>query len=393
MNRIIPLIFLLLPAFNTGQSQILVRGMFTEDYRSFDRGDTVVFSGARLDRHTNRYWYYLKDNGMQISDSRVMLLEEVDFWQLQRFYFLGLTVRNRGWQSTERGKLEEQTLDYLAWLESEKKIYNDPLAEDFLQRLIQKVHYPKFSMGKEYYLTVKIVNDDRKYVYPFVNGTILISTQLLAEMEDPNALFMLMVQAVGHVLLDSNMEEREETSMDELEQLGAIYSERRKKDVLKVARAYVEKREAEEPGSMILPAEEMVVGLSGIIGYTAWQAYYAQHYDTALYHLARLEQYGLASGSDLQLKAKCYMKIANTPESNRAALNLLLRAEGISNQYLPDIYADKGILLLRMGEYAEAHEAFLAYQQLMKTSNNREKIRWANKMIYLCERYEGEGGG
>lgn len=365
-------------------AQVCIKGVALESSKTALAGDTLTLCGAYENPDEKKLYYYFQESDKMIPASSIrLLLDEVNFWDLQQFYYTSYTISKKGWQLEKRKELEQQTLNYIARMESEKKILQDKYAEDYLQRIIQRIHYPKIWKGRDQFLTVKILNSDQKVCYAFDNGTLLISSQLIAETTNERELFKIMTEAVAHVLLDSNLDNLQSNSNSELAQLGAIYSSYDKKRIQIIAERFMDQY---EHSAEFVPFSnnELIHSTAGIIAYTAWQEYYSQHYQKSLDYISLLEEYQIANSTDYLLKAKIFMKIADTPEANQEIVKYLKKAASFSDQELPEIYSELGVALTRENNYEEARHYFLKYYDLVLKMADQEKMEWALKMINLC---------
>jgi hypothetical protein len=382
--KMLILLFFVLSPIRT-YSQVPIKGILENPYKSFKTGDTIIFAGATETGNNNNLHYILKSTNELIPADKVyLLLDEIDFWDIQQFYYISYDIITKGWQVDRRKELEQKTLSFLARLESDNKLYNDKFAEDYLQRLIQKIHYPEFSKGREQFLNVKILNTDKKVCYAFDNGTILISTELIANIENEKQLFRILTESVAHILLNTNMSNAEAGSKSELQQLGAIYPENTKKRIRLIAEKYVsyyEKNTAAEPYS---PQIYFFNSIAGVISYTAWQDFYSQKYRKALLNINKLVGYDIANSTDYLLIAKIFLKLSDTAEANQKAMGYLKKATEFEDQPLPEVYSEMGILQLRVQQYEQAKESFKKYYEMAVTSKDKEEQQWALKMINAC---------
>ena len=367
-------------------AQVNIKGVLKSSFDNLGVGDTAIFTGAKEVGKDNQLHYLLKSTDDFLpADQIILLLDDINFWDVQQFYYVNYEIENNGWQVNTREKLEKKTLNLLAKLDSENKFYEDKFVEDYLQQLIQKIHYPKFSKGRPQYFNIKILNSDDKVCYAFDNGTIIISTQLIADSENERDLFRILAEAVGHILLNSNIEYVDENSESEYKQLGAIYPDTRRKRIQLIAEKYLnyyEKRTLSEPY-----ASQIVFfnSVASVISYTAWQEYYSQHYDKSLQNIDKLVGYGIANSSDYLLNAKIYLKITHSAETNQKALEFLRKAAEFEDQPVPEIYSEMGVILIREKQYDQAKESFKKYHEMVVESKDVEAELWALKMINACD--------
>ena len=379
------ILFLILIGFSiTAKAQVCIRGIVKEPDKKIKPGDTLIFCGAFENQKDKKLYYRLENSDKMLPASNISLLyDESDFWQLQQFYYTSNHIVNNGWQLARRKQLEQETLNYIAKLEAESKILHDKLAEDYLQQMVQKIHDPKIWKGRDQFLSIKILNSDQKVCYAFDNGIILISSQIIAETINEEELFFILTEAVAHILLDSNLDNIESSSDSELQKLGAIYSSYTKKRIRLIAERFLNQYKSNNRPA-VFSNVRLTHSVSGVIGYTAWQEYYSSHYQKALDLISRLEENNIANSTDFLLKAKIFMKISNSPEDNDKIVGYLRKAASFTDQELPEIYSELGIALIREEKYEEARQYFLKYYELVLKMNDDEKMKWALKMINLC---------
>ncbi len=369
--------------------QVIIRGTITRNYRTFTKGDVIPFHGRAVNNRKQVFFLTLYQNRTEAIPAKYVELhdEDISFWEKQRFIYTGDDIQKKGWQVKKRKELEDKTLNYIADLEIENRIYKDKFAEDYLQRLIQRIHYPKFYKGRDQYLRIKILNSDKPVLYAFDNGSMLISTQLLAITPSERELVRLLATAVGHILLDSNLKNIDNYSDQTLKQLGAIYKSSAKKAVKNIAGQFMEEfEEGKDTTELYLGNKIFYNNISGIISYSAWQEYYNQHYHNALTLINKLIDHNIATDEDYLLKAKIFRQMANTREANFEALSALEKSVSIGTVGLRDVYAEQGIILMRLERYKEAQDAFVKYKNsLEKAGDAPKELKWANQMIHKCK--------
>lgn len=384
------LIYLITPILLTPAlaAQVFLRGVLNSPFASMNSGDTVTLCGAFEEPETQKLYYYQKETNSKIPSEKItLLLSKADFWEVQQFYYTSYKITTDGWQLETRKELEQQTLNLIALLEAQGKLYTDKYTEDYLQRLVQRIHYPKIWKGRDQNLTVKILNSDQKVYYAFDNGIILISTQLIAEAKGEKELFRILSEAIAHILLDSNLDNIDPNSQSDYGQLGAIYSGSTKKRMQIIITKYLNYYEKQAGGQAYSNEFDFLNSVAGIISYTAWQEYYNNHHQLALEYLDRLMLNNLANSTDYLLKAKIYTKMVNTPGINQQAIGYLKTAATFKDQLLPEIYSDLGVLQLREKEYSNARNSFMEYNKMVTAAKDAEKIKWSLKMINLCDVY------
>jgi hypothetical protein len=366
--------------------QVFIKGIFRNSYDYCKKGDTAVFAGA-LEYGKKKHLHYIlqSSHDMIPAENVQLLLNDLDFWYVQQFYYSSYDIISRGWQTDKRQELEQKTLSFLSKLEAENRIFNDEYTEDYLQRLVQKIHDPEIKKARSQFLNVKILNSDRPICYAFDNGTILISTQLIADSENERELFRILTEAVAHVLLNSNINPADAGSTSELRQLGAIYPESTKIRIRLIAEKYLNHYEKNTPSEPYSQQIRFFNSIAGVISYTAWQEFYSQKYKKALLNINKLVYHNIASSVDYLLIAKIYLKLSDTGNANQKAMEYLKKAVEFEDQPLPEIYSQMGIIHLRENQYEQAKKSFIKYHEMMVAAKNEDKQRWALKMINTCD--------
>lgn len=323
-------------------------------------------------------------------EDEIRLTNETCFWDRFQFIFTKNRNNNSPVTNKKRSEMEKQTKDYLSQLETDNKYYKDYYIEDYLQQLLQRVHYPRFNMGGKKYFNVKILNDATSACYPFANGTILLTTQLIADTDSESKLFEILTEAVGYILFDKNYENEDSFSGNILKNLGAIGSGSTNNQLSKIAENFFKEFETGKSSKdLFLSRKDYYNQIAGIISYTAWQEYYSQNYNNALNLLKKLRENDIATDEDCILMSRIYRKISNTPESNHEALLYLQKAVELNTIGFPEVYAELGLTYIRLSEYSEASGAFKKYEEaLVNGSGSADDMKWCKQMIYKCSLLE-----
>ncbi|MDX2285712.1 MAG: M48 family metalloprotease [Bacteroidia bacterium] len=140
-------------------------------------------------------------------------------------------------------------------------------------------------------------------------------------------------------------------------------------------------------------ARAFVRQLGAALSHHAWQLYYTRQYELAQDFTDRLIATGAATETDYLLRARLCRVQANTPESNREALRYLSFAQQTAGRPFPEIWAEAGLLHLRLGDRVLAREAFLHYASLLEEllrinpadTYPGEKLDWCRRMLLQCQ--------
>jgi len=137
-----------------------------------------------------------------------------------------------------------------------------------------------------------------------------------------------------------------------------------------------------------LPDKEYMINISSAISLTAWQEYHHHNYDQAMRYMDRVFELGIASEEDYLLRAKLTRTLSNTYQSNAEALRLINTALAMHDFDFVEALAEKGLILIRLGEVAEARKVFVSYKEAVSEMPNIPPGRnatWASRMLIKCD--------
>jgi hypothetical protein len=384
MKKILILLIMFCTLQNNYSQVNYLKGILLRDKYGYSSGDTLIFYSTAIKK--NKSLFFIDKNQYMYPQDKIQLTDETGFWD--RYQFIFGKNRNKKASVTHniRSRMERQTKDYLSRLETDNKYYKDYYIEDYLQQLLQRVHYPTFNIDGEKYFNVKILNDATPAYYPFANGTILLTTQLIANTDSESKLMEILAKAVGYILLDQNYENADSYSNNSLKNIGAVGSGSTYNLLNNIAKNFLKEFESgKNSKELFLPTRAYYNQIAGIISYTAWQEYYSQDYMKARNLLKKLIENDIATDEDYILMSRIYRKISNTPESNHEALLLLQKAVEKNTIGFPELYAELGLTYIRLSEFTDASGAFKKYEEaIVKGSGTTDDLKWCKQMIFKC---------
>ena len=226
MNRIVAIVVLLLFPICFADSQIVVKGVLLDNYKSQHPGDTIFLYGMKANILDT--FYYVKDQlgfYRSVPSKKILLLDrDLNYLDKKWFEKEAFTICKRGWNLSKRLDIEKQTLNYLADLNNNNQIYEDIYLEDYLLDLLKRIHPVRLYKGRMLFFTFKLLNSEKEKIYTFENGTILITTQQIANASGERELLEMIVQSVVHIIYDHSYNNMDPFSTDPQKQLGIIYS-------------------------------------------------------------------------------------------------------------------------------------------------------------------------
>ncbi len=395
MKRNIVFILLISLIVNPSFSQVNLKGILLKGGYGLSKGDRVIVTGAKISNSDTIYYikssHYMtssKNHEFSLPANKIKIIDnDLSFWDNIWFFYRYVDVKKNGWDIKKRKELEKMILDYIAQLEQDNLIFKDLYIEDYLLGLIKKIHPLEFNKGQDQYFMVKILNSEEEKLYAFDNGSILISTQLIANASSEEELMKKLAQAVAHVILDHSYENVSIFYEDILHQLGVVYNKSMDQTAKRIAENFIDHYKHEcEPGNMFLDDKDYLEKISGIVSYTAWQDYYSNDFFNSLKRLNRLTEYDLATKEDYLLKAKLYRMLSPNNEALQSALGYITKAEEMGKEDILDIYPEKGLILIKMNKRDEALTIFEKYREiLIKQEKAGDELKWCNQMIAKCK--------
>jgi hypothetical protein len=388
MNRIAATIALfLIPVYFT-DCQITVKGILLDKHTSHNVGDTIVLYGMRAIYNDSSYFIKDDQGYFRTVPSRKLLVldEQMNYFDRKWFEKEAAAIIRHGWNNPGRIKIEKQALSYLADLKNNNLLYEDIYLQDYLLDLLKRIHPVSFYKGRTIFFTIKILNSEEEKIFSFENGTILISTQLIANASDEKELFESLVQAVAHVVFDHSYNNIDSFSTDTQKQLGIIYSTELSQKGKQIAKDFMRYYTGNRNQDILYHDNNYFMDkIANVVSYTAWQEYYSHHYIQSLYLLEKVIDAGFGIEEDYLLRAKLYQILRSDDDALKEALVSLEVAESMGNQKLLEIYPEKGVLLMKMNKWDEALKAFRNYQELlMNQPDSALEMKWCIQMIHKC---------
>ncbi|BDX37818.1 hypothetical protein CYCD_11730 [Tenuifilaceae bacterium CYCD] len=129
-----------------------------------------------------------------------------EFWQLQSIkgevYY---NILKNGMQYKLRKELEDETLEYINYVESNNLLFQDSYLESYIYSLIYKIYPDRLNDGRPGLLNIKIIKDLSPNAFIFPNGSLFISTGLLSTINSEEELIGILAHEVSHFVLDHSI--------------------------------------------------------------------------------------------------------------------------------------------------------------------------------------------
>ncbi len=224
MKRIITLLLLACLAATAGFAKpktktknisgiIAINGELKEPFRNAAAGTPVVIRSIIEDKKNRKLLYAVEINGIQETLSE----EEMDVITLsapqtdQEFrqqiymqYRLYEHFNKRGYKPELRREIDEECFEYLDKLN--EIAYQDDYITSYVQGVFAKLTPVAIAPGRSEQLNVLIIQSPDPDAYMLPNGSMLISTGLLATLDAEDELAAVMAAEVAHFILDHQVE-------------------------------------------------------------------------------------------------------------------------------------------------------------------------------------------
>lgn len=424
-------------SFQITSSQSNYKGITVKNFNGHRIGDTVDIFGFKQSS-SGKSSYLIGDgaNERYVSSTKLALLDDqLDFWQVVWLENQSTHINESGWQTDFRSTLKEDFYEYASQMEINGLVFRDEYLEDYLRQLILIVHPQALIKEVPSRLNIMMITAIKPEVFTFDNGTIVITTGMLAKTRSEQELLGILSEQTAHVVLDHNlmnltMEIRNESNAEfwsafatiasavamEFSNIrygtnfhvgdlvltglsaaaisdalvmsaGASYTSEQKEHSKDLSKAFMEELQ-QRTDFEFLPDKEYMINISSALSLTAWQEYYYHHYDQAMRYMDRVFQLGIASEEDYLLRAKLTRTLSNSYQSNAEALRYINTALAMHDFDFVEALAEKGLILIRLGEVAQAREVFADYKEAvseMPDIPSGRNATWASRMLIKCD--------
>jgi hypothetical protein len=412
------------------------RGIALKKIDQNKSGDTISIYGYK---EKSGGGYYLVRSGYgdkYVSESKIRLLDEnMGYWQHVWMRNQASHVRVNGWQPDLRQALREDYYEYASQMEINRLVFRDDYLEDYLRQLVYLIHPESLIKSEPARLNVLMIRANKPETFVFDNGTIVITTGMIAQTRSEKELLEILAKKTAHVVLDHNLmnlnhEVHSQRSAEFwsafatiasavamefaniqygtnfnagdvvlagltsvaisdaiVRSSGSNFSAEQESQARYLGEEYLRGLESQE-GFDYLPDKEYNIYISSVLSLTAWQEYYQNNYDKAMSYMNRVFDLGIANEEDYLLRAKLTRTLHNTPESNLEALRLINTALAMNDFDFVEALAEKGLILIRLGEVNQAREVFVEYKTAVSGMPEIPAGRdatWANRMLIKCD--------
>lgn len=407
-------------------SQPQVRAILLKNKLGYNQGDTIRIKGYNSynSNRPNKYVVRAKSGAIRfISPSNLRLIDTVqNFWDYQWFLNRSGKVARSGHYMGVRSNLNGECQAYVEQLKTAGLLENNAETLDYLDDLLKRIGPPSLIKGMDASLKIYIIKSEAKDMFSFDNGSIFVTTALLAHTSTEEELVRQLTQEISHIVNDdmvvnqrnrnvgtavgvgilavalvavivaasdedNHHHNRHGNHYDNHEYHGnwffdgfiyesyndyappmrayarpaaiRIYNSDQNERARNASNAFLT---TEYEKTNPLPNNEYTRNISGIITYQAWNKYFKSDYKGALHMIDRLESNDVAGTDDYLLKAKIYRKLYTTDEAKYEALQYIQKAKNSSSDVNIDLLKEEGLIYYQLNDMPKAHSSFEEYR-------------------------------
>lgn len=111
----------------------------------------------------------------------------------------------KGYQIPLRQELDDDAKDFIMRLNADGRRFDDPLLESYIYSILAKVKPRQLIDGRTGNISIQIVNDETENAFTFANGTIVLTTGLLASLHTEDELAAILTRETAHYVLDHSV--------------------------------------------------------------------------------------------------------------------------------------------------------------------------------------------
>ena len=111
----------------------------------------------------------------------------------------------KGYQNALRQELDDDAKDFIMRLNADGRRFIDPMLESYIYGVLAKVKPRQLIDGRTGDLNIQIVNDETPNAFTFANGTIVLTTGLLATLHTEDELAAILTREAAHYILDHSV--------------------------------------------------------------------------------------------------------------------------------------------------------------------------------------------
>jgi len=195
--------------------EIVLSKNYNRDLKS---GSRLIVYGIEKKRDQNGYVeiYYYGNDSLGVNHSvKSSYIEDAIYPTnptIEEVWEIGLikekvyhNLLSYGYQYDLRSELNQEAVSYLNILNEKELIFNDSYLEDYIYKLLNKIHVGYLADNRPGNLSIKILKDATPNAMTLSNGCIIVSTGLLSCMRTESELISVLAHEVAHFVNDHHV--------------------------------------------------------------------------------------------------------------------------------------------------------------------------------------------
>ena len=114
-------------------------------------------------------------------------------------------IQKKGFQTPLRNELEDDAIDFINKLQNDGRAFKDPYLENYIYSLVAKIAPVTLIDGRPGNVNIVILDDAVQNAFTFSNGTIVVTTGLLAALHTEDELVAILAHEIAHFVLDHSI--------------------------------------------------------------------------------------------------------------------------------------------------------------------------------------------
>ena len=334
-----------------------------------------------------------------------------------------------GYSYETRSAMEDMMKEYLSRAEQNNSFYIDSYLEARLYAILRKVYPVRHTDRRPGIVSLRIVSEIAPDAWVGPDGTLVITTGMIAALDNETEMMALMAQEVAHFALDHHLSNYSAALALEINPaLGNLIRNNRQQEMeadncATSVLSYYGKSFSflgsmlrnvidygELMGSFYLGSfpdaksradkyKDAIIDKSAdydklvapVISYNAFMAYSQSHYLLCRRLLERNIASGSATADDIVLLSQAMMNLSGSDHEDLEALALVRSVTESLQEAPPGAFRQEALLLMRLGRRGETETALDRYQEALEREEMKYSQRpgdWSEVLSYLASEKE-----
>ncbi|MBK7731558.1 MAG: M48 family metalloprotease [Bacteroidales bacterium] len=334
-----------------------------------------------------------------------------------------------GYSYETRSAMEDMMKEYLSRAEQNNSFYIDSYLEARLYAILRKVYPVRHTDRRPGIVSLRILAEIAPDAWVGPDGTLVITTGMIAALDNETEMMALMAQEVAHFALDHHLSNYSAALALEINPaLGNLIRNTRQQEMeadicaISVLSHYGKSfsflgsmlrnviNYGELMGSFYLGSfpdaksradkfQETIIDKSAdydklvapVISYNAFMAYSQSHYLLCRRLLERNIASGSATADDIVLLSQAMMNLSGSDHEDLEALALVRSVTESLQEAPPGAFRQEALLLMRLGRRGETETALDRYQEALEREEMKYSQRpgdWSEVLSYLASEKE-----